>query len=86
MGWAVTDPLYECFRMSVNPGNYQARRVTESLHLAKGASYVFVLQLADPTTATTVPSRSYRITYGDRTVVARNTLQHNQVTRFAIPK
>jgi secreted trypsin-like serine protease len=45
VGWFLSDPGYECFRVGVAPGTYTSLDVTEPLRLVGGVEYLFVLEV-----------------------------------------
>eukprot|EP00531_Pseudo-nitzschia_arenysensis_P009443 CAMPEP_0116136536 /NCGR_PEP_ID=MMETSP0329-20121206/11774_1 /TAXON_ID=697910 /ORGANISM="Pseudo-nitzschia arenysensis, Strain B593" /LENGTH=761 /DNA_ID=CAMNT_0003631405 /DNA_START=173 /DNA_END=2458 /DNA_ORIENTATION=+ len=45
VGWYLSDPDYECFRIGIPSGRYSKLEVTESLRLVEGVEYLFVLDV-----------------------------------------
>ncbi len=45
VGWYLSDPDYECFRIGIPSGRYSKLEVTETLSLVEGVEYIFVLDV-----------------------------------------
>jgi hypothetical protein len=66
VGWYITDPNEECFRIGTPSGNYYGRTKVESLSLIENVEYKFVLEVnEDGTDDDEVISGSYNITADD---------------------
>ena len=45
VGWFLSDPDYECFRVGSSAGRYSRLEVTEDLRLVAGVEYLFVVEV-----------------------------------------
>ena len=68
VGWFLSDPDYECFRVGSTAGRYSSLKVTEDLRLVAGVDYLFVLEVEGRQT-----SGSYNVASGN------TTLAHNLI-------
>jgi len=71
VGWFLSDPEYECFRVGVSSGNYKSLSAQEPLRLVGGIEYLFVVE---------VDGDASHKPLGTYTVTSNNiTLAHNMV-------
>ena len=45
VGWVLSDPEYQCFRVGVAPGRYSNLNIVEEFKLVAGAEYLFTLNV-----------------------------------------
>jgi hypothetical protein len=68
VGWFLSDPHYECFRIGSRPGAYSSLAVTEHLSLVGGIEYLFVVEVDSG------------IAHGSYNMTSKNvTLAHNLI-------
>lgn len=60
VGWVLSDPEYQCFRVGVAPGRYSNLSIVEELKLVAGAEYLFTLNVDGK-----YASGSYSVTAND---------------------
>jgi len=68
VGWFLSDPHYECFRVGSRPGAYSSLDVTEHLSLVGGIEYLFIVEV------------DAGIAHGSYNMTSKNvTLAHNLI-------
>mmetsp|Transcript_15635 Transcript_15635/g.39333 ORF Transcript_15635/g.39333 Transcript_15635/m.39333 type:complete len:746 (+) Transcript_15635:256-2493(+) len=63
VGWYLSDPDYECFRVGMPAGRYSKMETTETISLVEGVEYLFVLEVDGKQAAGT-----YEISSGNATL------------------